>query len=108
MAESTVSSTTETEVISTLLVSDTQNRRSGRVSTAFRLSSVGGQGGDAGEPEILSPGLNAFASTRYSGTKKTALRHVATSGRSHGKRPVTGPPPGPAGCAAPPRWRSRR
>src|SRR4051812_15382624 len=64
IADSTVRITTDTEVIRTLLANETQNSRSGRVSTAVMLCRVGGQGGDAGDAEIRSPGLKVLASTR--------------------------------------------
>ena len=68
----------------TLLVRLTQNRWSGRVSTALRLASVGGQGSDAGWPEILPLCLKTLARTRYSGTKNTALTQSAADGAQPG------------------------
>src|SRR6266542_1804344 len=70
----------------TLLARLTQYRRSGRVSTATMLSSVGGTGSAAGSLVMRSPHLNTLTSATYNGRKKTAATSVATIGRA-------GPPP---------------
>src|SRR2546421_4972593 len=97
MADSTVSTSTDTVVITTLLVRLTQNRWSGRDITATRLSTVGGIGRDIGLLAMSGPFLITLASTTYSGTKNNAPTTIATTGRSHGKAErFTGQPPGAA------------
>src|SRR3954451_18399518 len=95
----------DSAVTTTLLVRLTQNSRSGRVSTAVMLCSVGGIGSDAGEFAIFGPGLTTLTHTTYSGTKKTAAMTVATSGRTDR---LTATPPVSAGCAGRRRRRRRR
>src|SRR2546423_10515642 len=98
MADSTVSTTTDSVVTTMLLVRLTQNSWSGRDNTAPMLSRVGGIGRPAGSAEIRSPRLNTLASTRYSGTKNSALTRIAETGRIQAR--FTGPPRGVAATSA--------
>src|SRR5262245_51889763 len=92
MAESTVSTSTDTVVITTLLVRLTQNSRSGRLITPMRLSSVGGTGSPIGSVLILGPSLNTLTSTTYSGTKNNAPTTNAPTGRTHPRLSTPTPP----------------
>ncbi len=94
-------------VTTVLLARLAQNRWSGRVSTLLRFSSVGGIGSAAGCSLIRLPRLITLTQTTYSGTTKTALTAMATSGRSQGARArfrFTGPPRAAAAPSARARW----
>src|SRR3954451_20058062 len=95
----------DSAVTTTLLVRLTQNNRSGRLSTAPMLCSVGGIGSDAGDLAIFGPGLMTLTHTTYSGTKKIAATMIATIGRI--ERLTAAPPACPGFAGRRPRRRRR-